>query len=86
MLKEIKYLVYIFIIFFFFFFTLRFYFSEENKKNYFRQLSNIDKKIKINEENIITLKSDTENIIEYVESNNEKGKNDFKFWELLQKN
>ena len=86
MLKEIKYLLYIFIIFFFFFFTLRFYFSEENKKNYFRQLSNIDKKIKINEENIITLKSDTENIIEYVESNNEKGKNDFKFWELLQKN
>ena len=86
MLKEIKYLIYIFIIFFFFFFTLRFYFSEENKKNYFRQLSNIDKKIKINEENIITLKSDTENIIEYVESNNEKGKNDFKFWELLQKN
>ena len=86
MLKEIKYLVYIFIIFFFFFFTLRFYFSEENKKNYFRQLSNIDKKIKINEENIITLESDTENIIEYVESNNEKGKNDFKFWELLQKN
>ena len=86
MLKEIKYLVYIFIIFFFFFFTLRFYFSEENKKNYFRQLSNIDKKIKINEENIITLKSDTENIIEYVENNNEKGKNDFKFWELLQKN
>ena len=72
--------------FFFLFFTLRFYFSEENKKNYFRQLSNIDKKIKINEENIITLKSDTENIIEYVESNNEKGKNDFKFWELLQKN
>ena len=38
------------------------------------------------EENIVVLKNDTENIIEYVQNDNEKEKNEFKFWELLQKN
>tara|TARA_Y100000816_G_C25624521_1_gene333287 strand:+ start:260 stop:520 length:261 start_codon:yes stop_codon:yes gene_type:complete len=86
MIKEIKYLLYIFVIFFFLFFSLRYYFSDENKKNYFKSLSSIDEKIKNNEENIVVLKNDTENIIEYVQNDNEKEKNEFKFWELLQKN
>ena len=86
MIKEIKYLLYIFVIFFFLFFSLRYYFSDENKKNYFKSLSSIDEKIKNNKENIVVLKNDTENILEYVQNDNEKEKNEFKFWELLQKN
>ena len=40
----------------------------------------------MNKEKIATLRSDTEDIIEYIDNNlNEKKKN-YKFWELLQFN
>ena len=86
MLKEIKNLFYILSIFIVIFFILRFYFSDKNKKNYFKSLNQIDKKIEMNKEKIVTLNSDTEDIIEYIDNNlNEKKKN-YKFWELLQFN
>ena len=86
MIKEIKYLIYIFTIFFFIFFSLRYYFSEDNKKNYFISLNLIDEKIKQNEINMIILPSDTENIIEYNNENLNEKNNDYKFWNLLKKN
>ena len=86
MIKEIKYLIYIFTIFFFIFFSLRYYFSEDNKKNYFLSLNLIDEKIKQNEINMIILPNDTENIIEYTNENLNEKNNDYKFWNLLKKN
>ena len=84
MLKEIKYLLYIIIIFFFIFFTSRYYFSDENKKNLFRSISQIDKNLKIEQKNIIVLNSDTENIIEYVKNKKNLKENNFKFWTLIE--
>ena len=67
MIKEIKYLVFIILISLFLFFTIRYYFSDENKKRSYRSLSNIDTKINNYVKNLPILKSDTQNIIEYVE-------------------
>ena len=86
MIKEIKYLLYLLVILLFIFFSVRFYVSNDNKKNYFRSISQIDEKIKINEQNIVILTSDTEDIIEYVDLNKNNKKDEFKFFELLQKN
>jgi len=88
MLKELKYFFYISIIFFFLFFTIRYYFSDTNKKISYRSINEISKKIDNFSENLKTLKSDTENIIEYVESNKDENKNKKKyyFWELFTNN
>ena len=67
MIKEIKYLVFIILISLFLFFTIRYYFSDENKKKSYRSLNNIDTKINNYVKNLPVLKSDTQNIIEYVE-------------------
>tara|TARA_B100000989_G_C19369122_1_gene396572 strand:+ start:359 stop:622 length:264 start_codon:yes stop_codon:yes gene_type:complete len=85
MLKEIKYLFYILTIFIFLFFTIKFYFSEKNIKNSYRSIDLIDDNIKQNQENIIVLKDDTKNIIEYIEENSDDKESEYKFWELLQK-
>ena len=45
MIKEIKYFFFTFVIFLFIFLTGKFYFSDTNKKNSYRALSNIDNKI-----------------------------------------
>ena len=86
MLKEIKYLIFIFIIFLFLFLTVRYYFSDTNKKNSYRSLSTIDEKISIYSERIPVLEDDTKNIIEYVEQSNIKKKKKFNFWKLLESN
>ena len=86
MIKEIRYLIFIFIIFLFLFFTGRFYFSDENKKNSFRALSTINKKINIFTEKLPILEDNTKNIIEYVEQSNSKKKKKFNFWKLLESN
>ena len=46
-------------------------------------MNEIDKKIKINEKNLIILNSDTDNIIEYVDGNLDEKTKKYKFWELL---
>ena len=86
MLKEIKYLIFILIIFLFLFLISKYYFSDSNKKNSFRSLTNIDKKISIYAKKIPTLEDDTKNIIEYVEQSNSKKKKKFNFWKLLETN
>tara|TARA_B100001057_G_scaffold475236_1_gene541812 strand:+ start:432 stop:695 length:264 start_codon:yes stop_codon:yes gene_type:complete len=86
MLKEIKYLIFVLIIFLFLFLISKYYFSDSNKKNSFRSLTNIDKKISIYAKKIPTLEDDTKNIIEYVEQSNSKKKKKFNFWKLLETN
>ena len=86
MLKEIKYLIFIFIICLFLFLTGRFYFSETNKKNSYRSLKTIDEKIRNYAKNLPILEDDTKNIIEYVEQSDNKKKKKFNFWKLLEPN
>ena len=85
MIKEIKYLVFIILISLFLFFTIRYYFSDENKKRSYRSLSNIDTKINNYVKNLPVLKSDTQNIIEYVEET-KSNKKEYNFWKLLESN
>ena len=85
MIKEIKYLVFIILISLFLFFTIRYYFSDENKKKSYRSLNNIDMKINNYVKNLPILKSDTQNIIEYVEETN-SNKKKYNFWKLLESN
>ena len=83
MIKELKYVAYLFVIFFFIFFTLKYYFSDENKKNSYRLIQSIDKKNDVFVTKLSVLESDTENIIEYVENNVNQNKKTYHFWKLL---
>ena len=83
MIKELKYVFYLFVIFFFIFFTAKYYFSDENKKNSYRSFQLIDKKNAAFALNLSILESDTENIIEYVENNVGQNKKTYYFWKLL---
>ena len=86
MIKEIRYLVFIIVILLFIFFAGKFYFSDKNKKNSYRSLNNIEKKINLYSQNIPILETDTQNIIEYVKNIKGKKKKKYFFWELLDKN
>ena len=86
MFKEIKYLIFVFVICFFIFFTVRYYFSDNNKKNFYRSINSIDEKINIYAEKIPVLKDDTKDIIEYNKSSKNKKKKKFNFWKLLDSN
>ena len=83
MLKELKYFFFILIIFIFIFFIGRYYFSDQNKKNIYRSINKMDKNIEKLSKNLHILKSDTENIIEYVENDKNIEKKKYYFWELL---
>ena len=83
MIKELKYLFFVLIIFFFIFFVSRYYFSEENLRNSYRSISEIDKKIKRLDPNLIILENNTLDIIEYVEYQKDKKVKKYFFWELL---
>ena len=83
MFKEFKYLLFLSVIFFFIFFTVRYYFSDENKKKSYRSFNQIDKKLEISTKDLIILESDTENIIDFVEYKNNKKTEKYSFWELL---
>ena len=86
MFKEIKYLIFLLIICLFVFFIGKYYFSDTNKKNSYRSLNNIEKKINIFVKKLPVLEDDTQNIIEYVEQSNIKKKKRFNFWKLLESN
>ena len=83
MLKELKYLLYLLTIFLFFFLSLKYYFSNNNKKNSYRSHKQIDEKIINYSENVIILKSDTTDIVEYVEKTIDKNKKNYNFWKLI---
>ena len=84
MFKELKYVLYVIVIFVFIFLTGKFYFSDENKKNYYRSFNNINKKINTYSSNLPLLKNDTDNVIEYVENKVSKDKKKYRFWKLLE--
>jgi len=86
MLKELKYLLYLFVITLFFFLTLKYYFSDANKKSSYRSYKQVDEKINMYIQNIILLKSDTINIVEYVEKTIDKNKKNYNFWKLINNN
>ena len=86
MIREIKYLIFIFIICLFLFLTVKYYFSDLNIKNSYRSLNAIDKKIINYAEKLPVLEDDTKNIIEYVEQSSTKKKKKFSFWKLLETN
>ena len=84
MLKEVKYVVYLFTIFFFIFFVVKFYLSENNIKwsnKVMLQYQNVlDKKFI----NLPIIKDDTNDIIEYTsEIEDFKNKKQRKFWDLF---
>ena len=70
----------------FLFLNLKFYFSNDNKKNSYRSLKKIDDRIFLYSQNIILLKNNTNNIVEYVEKTIDKDKKDYNFWKLLSNN
>ena len=86
MLKELKYPFYILNIFIILFLTLNFYFSNDNKKNSYRSLKLTDDKIITFSQKLILLRSDTNNVVEYVEKTIDKNKKDYNFWKLLTNN
>ena len=83
MIRELKYFLYAITIIVFIFFILNYYFSDENKKNSYRSTKAFDSKIVKYSKPLQSLKSDTENIVEYVENTFNKDKKKYKFWELI---
>ncbi len=83
MIKELKYIFYLIVISLFVFFSLKYYFSDHNKKINYRSTNDLDTRINLFSKDLIFLKSDTENIIEYSELINDKKKMNFHFWNLL---
>ena len=83
MIKELKYLFFLIVIIFFLFFSLRYYFSDQNNKNSYRSLSNVDKSIEKSKNNLTFLKNNTDNIIEFVEYKKNKKTKKYSFWKLL---
>ena len=81
--KELKYFLYVSTILGFIIFVGTYYFSDKNKKYSYRSIKLYNNKIIKYNDNLITLESNTENITEYVESNLNKDKEKYKFWELL---
>ena len=83
MIKELKYFFYLLVIFVFLFFTIKYYFSDLNKKKTFRAINNLSSNIQEYSSNLKVLSNDTDNIIEYVENNTNTEKKKFYFWNLL---
>ena len=86
MLKELKYLLFLIVIFLFLFLSLQYYFSDDNKKNSYRSYKQVDEEITNYSQNIILLKSDTVDIVEYVEKTIDKNKKNYNFWKLINNN
>mgnify|MGYP006992697676 CR=1 FL=1 len=83
MRKELKYFFYVATLLGFIIFVFSYYFSDINKKNSYRSIKLHKSKIIKYNKNLLTLESDTENIIEYYENNLNKNKKKYKFWKLL---
>ena len=83
MIKELKYLFFIIIILLVIFLTLNFYFSDINKKNSYRSLSNSDRIVLDYSKNLKILSNNTINIIEYIKKNENKDKKNINFWKLI---
>ena len=83
MKKELKYFFYVVSVLGFLIFIGSYYFSDKNKKNSYRSTKLYENKITNYNKNLITLESDTNEIIEYVENNLNQNEKRYKFWDLL---
>tara|TARA_B100000780_G_C20979807_1_gene391462 strand:+ start:184 stop:447 length:264 start_codon:yes stop_codon:yes gene_type:complete len=83
MIKELKIFFYILITFLTLFLALKYYFSNDNKKNSHRSFKQIDERIIKHSENLILLKNNTNEIVEYVEGSIKKDKKNYNFWKLI---
>ena len=83
MFKEIKYFIFFLVITLFIFFSINFYISDENKKKTFRNLSSLDKNIKMYETKLPIILNDTENIVKYLNNDDNSNKRKYSFWDLL---
>jgi|TARA_B110000037_G_scaffold192128_1_gene226136 hypothetical protein len=86
MIKELKYLFFLIFISIFSFLSLKYYFSDDNKKNSYRSLQLVDEKISNYSNNLILLKSDTVDIVEYKKKTLDKNKRNYNFWKLINEN
>jgi len=86
MIKELKFFFYILVIFLYIFLSLKYYFSDSNKKNYYRSIKQMDKIIIQFSQNLILLTNDTDNVAEYVKKTIEKNKKNYHFWKLKDNN
>ena len=86
MFKEIRYLIFLLIISIFLFFAIKYYFSDDNKKNSHRSLNDIDEKINIYSKKLPILEDNTKDIIQYVEKSDNNKKKKFNFWKILETN
>ena len=83
MKKELKYFFYVVSVLGFLIFIGSYYFSDKNKKNSYRSTKLYENKITNFNKNLITLESDTNEIIEYAENNLNQNEKKYKFWDLL---
>ena len=83
MIKEIKYFIFFLVIILFIFFSIKYYISDENKKKSFRNLSSIDKKINVLEHKLPIILKDTDNILKYLNNDENTNKTKYSFWDLL---
>ena len=83
MLKGIKYFVFFIFIALFIFFSIKYYISDNNKKKTYRSLNSIDKNIAIFESKLPLISNDTENIVQYLNEEENKNKKKYSFWNLL---
>ena len=83
MIKELKYLIFIFVIALFFVISFKYYFSDSNKKNSYRSLKSVNQKILNYSQKLKLLNNDTDNVVEYVEKTIDKNKKNYNFWELI---
>ena len=83
MFKEIKYFIFFLIITLFIFFSINFYISDENKKKTFRNLSSIDKNIDMYETKLPIMLNDTDNVVKYLNNDDNSNKKKYSFWDLL---
>ena len=86
MFKEIKLLIFLITISLFLLLTGKYYFSDNNKKHFYRSINSIDKKNSVYAEQLPILENDTKNIIEYTEPSQKKKMKKFNFWKLLDSN
>ena len=83
MKKELKYFFYLVSVLGFLIFIGSYYFSDKNKKNSYRSTKLYENKITNYNKNLITLESDTNEIIEYTENNQNQNEKKYNFWKLL---
>ena len=86
MVKELKYLFYIFIISLFIYFSLKYYLSDDHKKKSFRLLKLNNEKVYNYSKNLILLGNNTNNIVKYVEKTFDENKKNYNFWKLINNN